>query len=238
MPPSGISQSGETADTLAALREAKRAGCRVLSVVNVVGSTIATESDDVLYTWAGPEISVASTKAYSTQLAVIYLLALYIGEQLGKFTQEQLSAYIAALEKLPEQIDEMLKHKENIQFFASKYFNASDMYFIGRNVDYAASLEASLKLKEISYIHSEAYAAGELKHGPISLIEDGTLVIALATDARSSPARPISPNTTVSSRIGVSFRLDTSAIATARSTAGSSMRRPPTTFKYASKLEK
>ena len=179
-----ISQSRETADTLAALREAKRAGCRVLSVVNVVGSTIATESDDVLYTWAGPEISVASTKAYSTQLAVIYLLALYIGEQLGKFTQEQLSAYIAALEKLPEQIDEMLKHKENIQFFASKYFNASDMYFIGRNVDYAASLEASLKLKEISYIHSEAYAAGELKHGPISLIEDGTLVIALATDAR------------------------------------------------------
>ena len=179
-----ISQSGETADTLAALREAKRAGCRVLSVVNVVGSTIATESDDVLYTWAGPEISVASTKAYSTQLAVIYLLALYIGEQLGKFTPEQLSAYIAALEKLPEQIDEMLKHKENIQFFASKYFNASDMYFIGRNVDYAASLEASLKLKEISYIHSEAYAAGELKHGPISLIEDGTLVIALATDAR------------------------------------------------------
>ena len=179
-----ISQSGETADTLAALREAKRAGCRVLSIVNVVGSTIATESDDVLYTWAGPEISVASTKAYSTQLAVIYLLALYIGEQLGKFTQEQLRAYIAALEKLPEQIDEMLQHKENIQFFASKYFNASDMYFIGRNVDYAASLEASLKLKEISYIHSEAYAAGELKHGPISLIEDGTLVIALATDAR------------------------------------------------------
>ena len=176
-----ISQSGETADTLAALREAKRAGCRVLSVVNVVGSTIATESDDVLYTWAGTEISVASTKAYSTQLAVIYLLALYIGEQLGKFTQEQLSAYIAALEKLPEQIDEMLKHKENIQFFASKYFNASDMYFIGRNVDYAASLEASLKLKEISYIHSEAYASGELKHGTISLIEDGTLVIALGT---------------------------------------------------------
>ncbi len=175
-----ISQSGETADTLAALREAKRAGCRVLSVVNVVGSTIATESDDVLYTWAGPEISVASTKAYSTQLAVIYLLALYIGEQLGKFTQEQLSAYIAALEKLPEQIDEMLKHKENIQFFASKYFNASDMYFIGRNVDYAASLEASLKLKEISYIHSEAYAAGELKHGTIALIDPGRLVVSLA----------------------------------------------------------
>ena len=178
-----ISQSGETADTLAALREAKRAGCRVLSVVNVVGSTIATESDDVLYTWAGPEISVASTKAYSTQLAVIYLLALYIGEQLGKFTQEQLSAYIAALEKLPEQIDEMLKHKENIQFFASKYFNASDMYFIGRNVDYAASLEASLKLKEISYIHAEAYAAGEMKHGPIALLDEGFPIVAVATQS-------------------------------------------------------
>lgn len=179
-----ISQSGETADTLAALREAKRAGCRVLSVVNVVGSTIANESDDVLYTWAGPEISVASTKAYSTQLAVMYLLALYIGEKLGKLTSRQLDGYIAELESIPERIASMLEHKENIQFFASRYFNAGDMYFIGRNVDYAASLEASLKLKEISYIHSEAYAAGELKHGPISLIEDGTLVIALATDDR------------------------------------------------------
>lgn len=179
-----ISQSGETADTLAALREAKRAGCRVLSIVNVVGSTIANESDDVLYTWAGPEISVASTKAYSTQLAVIYLLALYIGEQLGCLSAEQIDTYITELERIPDQIETMLAHKENIQFFASKYFNAGDMYFIGRNVDYAASLEASLKLKEISYIHSEAYAAGELKHGPISLIEDGTLVIALATDSR------------------------------------------------------
>ena len=179
-----ISQSGETADTLEALREAKRAGCRVLSIVNVVGSTIANESDDVLYTWAGPEISVASTKAYSTQLAVIYLLALYIGEQLGCLSAEQIDTYIAELERIPDQIETMLAHKENIQFFASKYFNAGDMYFIGRNVDYAASLEASLKLKEISYIHSEAYAAGELKHGPISLIEDGTLVIALATDSR------------------------------------------------------
>ena len=179
-----ISQSGETADTLAALREAKRAGCRVLSIVNVVGSTIANESDDVLYTWAGPEISVASTKAYSTQLAVIYLLALYIGEQLGCLSAEQIDTYIAELERIPDQIETMLAHKENIQFFASKYFNAGDMYFIGRNVDYAASLEASLKLKEISYIHSEAYTAGELKHGPISLIEDGTLVIALATDSR------------------------------------------------------
>lgn len=179
-----ISQSGETADTLAALREAKRAGCRVLSIVNVVGSTIANESDDVLYTWAGPEISVASTKAYSTQLAVVYLLALYIGEQLGRLTVEQLDSYIAELQRIPEMIESMLAHREDIQFFASRYFNAEDMYFIGRNVDYAASLEASLKLKEISYIHSEAYAAGELKHGPISLIEDGTLVIALATDSR------------------------------------------------------
>lgn len=179
-----ISQSGETADTLAALREAKRAGCRVLSIVNVVGSTIANESDDVLYTWAGPEISVASTKAYSTQLAVVYLLALYIGEKLGRLTAEELDRYIAELEQIPDQIERMLAHKENIQFFASQYFNAGDMYFIGRNVDYAASLEASLKLKEISYIHSEAYAAGELKHGPISLIEEGTLVIALATDGR------------------------------------------------------
>lgn len=176
-----ISQSGETADTLAALREAKRAGCRTLSIVNVVGSTIAAESDDVLYTWAGPEISVASTKAYSTQLAVIYLLALYLAEKLGKCTPEQLDAYIEALQKLPEQIEALLEHKENIQFFASRYFNAGDIYFIGRNIDYAASLEASLKLKEISYIHSEAYAAGELKHGPISLIENGTLVVTLAT---------------------------------------------------------
>ncbi len=179
-----ISQSGETADTLAALREAKRAGCRVLSIVNVVGSTIANESDDVIYTWAGPEISVASTKAYSTQLAVIYLLTLYIGEKLGRLSAEELDRYIDELQQLPELIEKMLAHKENIQFFASRYFNAGDMYFIGRNVDYAASLEASLKLKEISYIHSEAYAAGELKHGPISLIEDGTLVIALATDGR------------------------------------------------------
>ena len=179
-----ISQSGETADTLAALRVAKRAGCRVLSIVNVVGSTIANESDDVIYTWAGPEISVASTKAYSTQLAVIYLLTLYIGEKLGRLSAEELDRYIDGLQQIPELIEKMLAHKENIQFFASRYFNAGDMYFIGRNVDYAASLEASLKLKEISYIHSEAYAAGELKHGPISLIEDGTLVIALATDGR------------------------------------------------------
>ena len=176
-----ISQSGETADTLAALRMAKKRGCRILSIVNVVGSTIANESDDVLYTWAGPEIAVASTKAYSTQLAVIYLIALYMADQLGTISQGDMENYLADLQRLPELAEECLKDKEAIQYFASRYFNAHDMYFIGRNVDYAASLEASLKLKEISYIHSEAYTAGELKHGPISLLEDGTLVIAIAT---------------------------------------------------------
>ncbi len=176
-----ISQSGETADTLAALRMAKQRGCRILSIVNVVGSTIANESDDVLYTWAGPEIAVASTKAYSTQLAVIYLIALYMADQLGTVSEEDMARYMADLQRLPDLAEECLKDKEAIQYFASRYFNAHDMYFIGRNVDYAASLEASLKLKEISYIHSEAYTAGELKHGPISLLEDGTLVIAIAT---------------------------------------------------------
>ena len=176
-----ISQSGETADTLAALRMAKKRGCRVLSIVNVVGSTIASESDDVLYTWAGPEIAVASTKAYSTQLAVIYIIVLYMADQLGTVSPEDMAVYMADLQRLPDLAEECLKDKETIQYFASQYFNAHDMYFIGRNVDYAASLEASLKLKEISYIHSEAYTAGELKHGPISLIEDGTLVIAIAT---------------------------------------------------------
>ena len=176
-----ISQSGETADTLAALRMAKERGCRVLSIVNVVGSTIANESDDVLYTWAGPEIAVASTKAYSTQLAVIYMIALYMADQLGTVPEADMTRYMADLQRLPDLAEAALADKATIQYFASRYFNAHDMYFIGRNVDYAASLEASLKLKEISYIHSEAYTAGELKHGPISLLEDGTLVIAIAT---------------------------------------------------------
>ena len=179
-----VSQSGETADTLAALREAKRLGARVLSIVNVVGSTIAAESDDVIYTWAGPEIAVATTKAYSTQLAVVYLLAVYMAEALGTITSEEYADYIAELESLPDKIERILENKEDIQYFASKYFNAKDIFFIGRNLDYAMSLEGSLKLKEISYIHSEAYAAGELKHGTISLIEDGTLVVALATQKR------------------------------------------------------
>ena len=176
-----VSQSGETADTIAAMKECKARGARVLAIVNVVGSTIANESDDVLYTWAGPEIAVASTKAYSTQLAVIYMIVLYMADQLGSVSQEEMAQYMADLQRLPDLAAECLKDKETIQYFASQYFNAHDMYFIGRNVDYAASLEASLKLKEISYIHSEAYASGELKHGTISLIEDGTLVIALGT---------------------------------------------------------
>ena len=176
-----ISQSGETADTLAAMREAKRLGARTLSIVNVVGSSIANESDDVLYTWAGPEIAVATTKAYSTQLAVVYLLALYLADLLGTISPEEYASYLDDLQKLPEQIEAVLQNREHIQYFASQNFNAKDIFFIGRNIDYALSLEGSLKLKEISYIHSEAYAAGELKHGTISLVEDGTLVVALAS---------------------------------------------------------
>ena len=179
-----ISQSGETADTLAALREAKRQGARTLAIVNVVGSTIASEADDVLYTWAGPEIAVASTKAYSTQLAVIYLIALHMARELGAMTEAELAESVGALERLPELVGRCLEDRETIQHFASRHFNAKDIYFIGRNVDYAASLEASLKLKEISYIHSEAYTGGELKHGPISLIEEGTLVVAICTCGR------------------------------------------------------
>ena len=175
-----ISQSGETIDTLAAVREARRLGARILSVVNVVGSTIARESDDVIYTWAGPEIAVATTKAYSAQLAVIYLLGLYFGDLLGTLTQEEYGEMVAQLRLLPAKVEEILADRERIQYFASIYFNHPSVFFIGRNLDYAVGLEASLKLKEISYIHSEAYAAGELKHGTISLVEDGTLVVALA----------------------------------------------------------
>lgn len=174
-----ISQSGETADTLAALREAKSRGARVLSIVNVVGSTIANESDDVLYTWAGPEIAVATTKAYSTQLTLVYLLALYMGKALGTVEDSEYTEIIEAVKKLPEQVAEILKQKDEIAEHAKRYAYLHHAYFIGRNTDYAVALEASLKLKEISYIHSEAYAAGELKHGTISLIEEGTAVFAL-----------------------------------------------------------
>ena len=176
-----ISQSGETIDTLAAMREAKRLGARVLSIVNVVGSTIARESDDVLYTWAGPEIAVATTKAYSTQLVVIYLIGLCFARRMGTIPAEEYAAVLEELQRLPDKLEQVLEQRERIQYLASIYFNHPSVFFIGRNIDYAVGLEASLKLKEISYLHSEAYAAGELKHGTISLIEPGTLVIALAT---------------------------------------------------------
>ena len=175
-----ISQSGETADTLAALREAKARGARVLSVVNVVGSTIANESDDVLYTWAGPEISVATTKAYSTQLVMMYLIALYLGQRLGRLDDDEYHALIDELKRLPDGIRKALLAAPQVKQLATRYTALEHAYFIGRQLDYAVALEASLKLKEISYIHSEAYAAGELKHGTISLIEDGTLVVATA----------------------------------------------------------
>ncbi len=176
-----ISQSGETADTFAALKEAKAKNSKILSIVNVVGSTIANASDDVLYTWAGPEIAVATTKAYSTQLSVIYLIALYLADKKGMVSKTEYAQIVEEIVKLPDMVADILKDKENVQFLASKFFNSKSIFFIGRNLDYAVALEGSLKLKEISYIHSEAYAAGELKHGTISLIEEGTLVIALAT---------------------------------------------------------
>ncbi len=174
-----ISQSGETADTLAALREAKKSGARTLALVNVVGSSIASESDDVLYTWAGPEISVASTKAYSTQLVLMYILAIYMAEKIAKIDEDTKKFYLSELLTIPEKVESILQDKELIQKIASEHFNANDVYFIGRNVDFAVSLEGCLKLKEISYIHSEAYTAGELKHGPISLVEDGTMLVSL-----------------------------------------------------------
>ena len=176
-----VSQSGETADTLAALRLAKEKGVRTLGIVNVVGSSIAREADNVMYTWAGPEIAVATTKAYSTQLIAQYLLAMKFGKVRGTVSQNDFDAMIQSLERLPEQISLLLSHKENVQRFANRYLAAEHVFFIGRGIDYAISMEGSLKLKEISYIHSEAYAAGELKHGTISLIEDGRLVVAVLT---------------------------------------------------------
>ncbi len=180
-----ISQSGETADTLAALREAKRLGAKTLAIVNVVGSAIAKAADQTIYTWAGPEIAVATTKAFSTQLAVVYLLALHMAKELGTIDDEAYAAWVKGLEELPEAVEKALC-KENLeaaQYHASRCCEHRDAYFIGRNVDSAICLEGSLKLKEIAYVHCEAYPAGELKHGPISLIEDGTLVVAVATVA-------------------------------------------------------
>ena len=176
-----ISQSGETLDTMAALREAKKRGARILSIVNVVGSSIARESDDVLYTWAGPEIAVATTKAYSTQMALLNLLGVYFGDIMGTVDYETYTDMVRGIQALPEQMEEILRKSEEIHTLAQECAHHEDVFFIGRNLDYALSLEGSLKLKEISYIHSEAYASGELKHGTISLIEDGTLVIALST---------------------------------------------------------
>ena len=178
-----VSQSGETADSLAALRLAKERKIPVLGIVNVVGSSIARESDYILYTYAGPEISVATTKAYSTQLIAMYLLAIQAAKVKDVISEERYAALIEELGTLPEKIQKTLDDKERIQWFASKYANAKDVFFIGRGIDYAISMEGSLKMKEISYIHSEAYAAGELKHGTISLIEDGILVVGVATQA-------------------------------------------------------
>ncbi len=179
-----ISQSGETADTIAAMRLAKEKDARVLAVVNVVGSTIAREADDVLYTWAGPEIAVATTKAYSTQLASLYLIALYMAEQMRTISRREIKRYLTQLSELPDKITQIIERRSEIEKIAKKFYACKDAYFIGRGEDYAASMEGSLKLKEISYIHSEAYAAGELKHGTISLIEPKTFVVALAVTSR------------------------------------------------------
>lgn len=176
-----ISQSGETADSLAALREAKQCGVKTLAIVNVVGSSIAREADNVFYTMAGPEIAVATTKAYSTQLMAVYCLSLQFALVRGKMDEKRYSTLLEELQTIPEKIEKILEDKERIQWFAAKNSMAKDVFFIGRGIDYAVSLEGSLKLKEISYIHSEAYAAGELKHGTISLIENGTLVIGVLT---------------------------------------------------------
>ena len=178
-----ISQSGETADSLAALREAKGQGVKTLGIVNVVGSTIAREADNVLYTLAGPEIAVATTKAYSAQLAACYLLAVEFGRMRGQIPAEEYSRLIDEMEQLPEKMERVLQDQERIQWFASKFSAAHDIFYLGRGLDYATGLEGSLKMKEISYIHSEAYAAGELKHGTISLIEQGTLVVGVLTQS-------------------------------------------------------
>ncbi|MFU0831659.1 MAG: Glutamine--fructose-6-phosphate aminotransferase [isomerizing] [Oscillospiraceae bacterium] len=178
-----VSQSGETADTLAALREAKSKGVKVLAITNVVGSSVSREADYVLYTWAGPEIAVASTKAYTTQLVTMYILALYFAQHRGTMTDEEIEAVKSDLLTLPQKAEKMLEHRETLQKFASNNYMHRNMFFLGRGIDYAVAMEGALKLKEISYIHSEAYAGGELKHGTIALIEDGTVVIALATQS-------------------------------------------------------
>jgi glucosamine--fructose-6-phosphate aminotransferase (isomerizing) len=176
-----VSQSGETADTLAAIREAKRCGARVVAITNVVGSSVAREADDVIVTWAGPEIAVASTKAYTSQLIAFYLFGLHLGQTVGTAEPAYVREVIAAMKSLPEQVERILAQSEQIKAYAEQIATHEDLFFIGRGLDYAVVLEGSLKLKEISYIHSEAYAAGELKHGTLALIEEGIPVIALAT---------------------------------------------------------
>ncbi len=179
-----ISQSGETADTLAALRESKRLGSRTLAIVNVVGSSIAREADDVLYTRAGPEIAVATTKGYTTQVAVLFLLGTYLSAARSTLAAEKCAELVNQLLSLPEKVELAIENKNAVQFLASQYFSQENVFFIGRGMDYASALEGALKLKEISYVHAEAYPAGELKHGTISLIEDGLLVIAIAVDEK------------------------------------------------------
>ena len=213
-----ISQSGETADTLAALREAKKKGVKTLAIVNVVGSSIAREADYTFFTLAGPEIAVATTKAYSAQLVSCYLLALKLGQVRARITEDELNHLIQDLMNLPYKIERILQQKEPIQWFASQNYNAQDVFFIGRGLDYAISMEGSLKLKEISYIHSEAYAAGELKHGTISLIEDGTLVIGILTQAELME-KTVSNLMEVKSRGGYIVALTSGEHASVQSTA-------------------
>ena len=175
-----ISQSGETADTLAALKEAKSRGAHILSIVNVVGSSIAKASDDVIYTWAGPEIAVATTKAYSTQLIVLYLFAIYAADKLGSADTKLLDTLLDEIRELPKKVESIFAMEDKLKTLAKEHYEMKSVFFIGRNIDYAVAMEGSLKLKEISYLNSEAYAAGELKHGTISLIEEGRMVIALS----------------------------------------------------------
>ena len=177
-----ISQSGETADTLSAMRLAKEQGLKVVAITNVVGSTVSREADDVIYTMAGPEIAVASTKAYTTQLACLFLLAIKAGKLRGVLSQEETTALLCELESIPSKVQEILDNQDTIQKFASEQFNKNKIFYIGRQFDSASSLEAALKLKEVSYMHSEAFAAGELKHGPIALLDQKTLVVAIATE--------------------------------------------------------
>ena len=206
-----VSQSGETADTLAALREARNQGLPVMGIVNVVGSSIAREADHVFYTWAGPEIAVATTKAYSAQLAAVYLLAIHFGRVRGNIDDRTYQCMIEELMLLPDKISRILEDKERIQWFANKFSHNNDVFFIGRGLDYAASMEGSLKLKEISYMHSEAYAAGELKHGTISLIEDGIWTIGIATQG-SLFEKLISNMVEVKSRGQISWGLQVTGI--------------------------